>query len=130
MTRKVVQNTRISFSHVRGGVGHETTPEEVVQVYGICICTLRLPVISIMIIGVMRFSYTDRAVLDGRFRHLFQAVFMRMTYPSRYVYFRWSRVHTAVETAVTAPVGRVTNMKIKLRISNNLHNTHEELTDA
>ena len=56
--------------------------------------------------GVMRFSYDDRAVLDGRFRHhLFQAVFMQTTYPSRYVYFRWSRVHTAVETAVTAPVG-------------------------
>ena len=80
--------------------------EEVVQVYGFCIRTLRLPVISVMIIGVMRFSYNDRAVLDGRFRHhLFQAVFMRTTYPSRYVYFRWSRVHTAVETAVTAPVG-------------------------
>ena len=76
------------------------------QVYGFCIRTLRLPVISVMIIGVMRFSYNDRAVLDSRFRHhLFQAVFMRTTYPSRYVYFRWSRVHTAVETAVTAPVG-------------------------
>ena len=79
--------------------------EEVVQVYGFCIRTLRLPVISVMIIGVMRFSYTDRAVLDGRFRHdLFQAVFVQTIYPSRYVYFRWSRVHTAVETAVTAPV--------------------------
>ena len=33
------------------------------------------------------------------------AMFMRTTYPSRYVYFRWSRVHTAVKTAVTAPVG-------------------------
>ena len=81
-------------------------PEEVVQVYGFCIRTLRLPVISVMIIGVMRLSYNERAVPDGRFRHhLFQAVFMRTTYPSRYVYFRWSRVHTAVETAVTAPVG-------------------------
>ena len=79
--------------------------EEVVQVYGFCIRTLRLPVISVMIIGVMRLSYSERAVPDGRFRHhLFQAVFMRTTYPSRYVYFRWSRVHTAVETAVTAPV--------------------------
>ena len=90
------------------GSGDETKPdpEEVVQVYGFCIRTLRLPVISVMIIGVMQFSYNDRAVLHGRFRHhLFQAVFMRTTYPSRYVYFRWSRVHTAVETAVTAPVG-------------------------
>ena len=26
MTRKVVQNTRPSFSHVRGGAGHETRP--------------------------------------------------------------------------------------------------------
>ena len=76
------------------------------QVYGFCIRTLHLPVISVMIIGVMRLLYNERAVSDGRFRHhLFQAVFMRMTYPSRYVYFRWSRVHTAVETAVTAPVG-------------------------
>ena len=61
-----------------------------------------------MIIGVMQYWYTDRAVLDSRFchtMHLFQAVFMRMTYPSRYMYFRWSKVHTAVETAVTAPVG-------------------------
>ena len=42
----------------------------------------------------------ERAVLEGRLRHhLFQVVFVRTTYPSRYVYFRWSRVHTAVETA-------------------------------
>ena len=76
------------------------------QVYGFCILTLRLPVISVMIIGVMRLSYNERAVPDGRFRHhLFQAVFMRTTYPSRCVYFGWSRVHTAVESTVTAPVG-------------------------
>ena len=37
-------------------------------------------------------------------RHLFQAVFVRTSYPSRCVYFRWSRVHKAVETAVTATV--------------------------
>ena len=79
--------------------------EEVVQVYGICIRTLHLPVISVMIIGVMRLSYNERAVSDSRFRHhLFQAVFVRTSYPSRYVYFRWSRVHKAVETAVTATV--------------------------
>ena len=48
--------------------------EEVVQVYGFCIRTLRLPVISVMIIGVMRLSYNERAVPDGRFRHhLFQS---------------------------------------------------------
>ena len=76
------------------------------QVYGFCIRTLRFRVISVMIIGVMRLSYNERAIPDGRFRHhLFQAVFMRTTYPSRYVYFRWSRVHIAVETAVTAPIG-------------------------
>ena len=34
--------------------------------------------------------------------HLFQAVFVRMTYPSQYVYLRWSRVNTAIKTAVTA----------------------------
>ena len=57
------------------------------KVYGFCIRTLRLPVISVMIIGVMRLSYSERAVPDGRFRrHLFQAVFMRTTYPSRCVY--------------------------------------------
>ena len=80
--------------------------EEVVQVYGFYIRTLRLLVISVMIIGVMRLSYNERAVSDGRIRHhLFQPVFMQTTYPSRYVYFRWSRVHTAVETAVTASIG-------------------------
>ena len=37
-----------------------------------------------MIIGVMRLSYNERAVSDGRFRHhLFQAVFVRTTYPSK-----------------------------------------------
>ena len=36
--------------------------EEVVQVYGFCIRTLRLPVISVMIIGIMRLSYNERAV--------------------------------------------------------------------
>ena len=91
--------------------------EEVVQVYGFCIRTLRLPVISVMIIGVMRLSYNERAVPDGRFRHhLFQAVFMRTTYPSRYVYFRWSRVHTAVETAVTAPVGMWERCKSQVQL--------------
>ena len=79
--------------------------EEVVQVYGICIRTLHLPVISVMIIGVMRLSYNERTVSEGRFRHhQFQAVFVRTSYPSRYMYFRWSRVHKAVETAVTATV--------------------------
>ena len=84
---------------------YSSSPEEVVQVYGICIRTLHLPVISVMIIGVMRLSYNERAVSEGRFRHhLFQAVFVRTSYPSRYMYCRWSRVHKAVETAVTATV--------------------------
>ena len=87
------------------GLSNRFFPEEVVQVYGICIRTLHLPVISVMIIGVMRLSYNERAVSEGRFRHhLFQAVFVRTSYPSRYMYFRWSRVHKAVETAVTATV--------------------------
>ena len=82
--------------YIRGGM----------QVYGFCIRTLRLPVISVMINGVTRLSYNERAVPDGRFRHhLFQAVFMRTTYPSMCEYFGWSRLHTAVESAVTAPVG-------------------------
>ena len=76
------------------------------QVYGFCIRMLRLPVISIMINGVMRLLYNERAVPDGRFwHHLFQALFMRTTYPSRCVYFGWSRLHTAVESAVTTPIG-------------------------
>ena len=76
--------------------------EEVVQVYEIL---LHLPVISVLVIGVMRLFYNKRAVLEGRFRHrLFQAVFVRMTYHLRYVYFRWSRVHTVIDTAVTATV--------------------------
>ena len=37
-------------------------PEEVVQVYGFCIRTLHLPVISVMIIRVMRLLYNERAV--------------------------------------------------------------------
>ena len=37
--------------------------EEVVQVYGFCIRTLRFPVISVMIIGIMRLSYNERAVI-------------------------------------------------------------------
>ena len=63
--------------------------------------------VSLVIIGVMRLSYNERAasrraVPDGRFQHhLFQAVFMRTTYSP----FGWSRVYTAVESAVIAPVG-------------------------
>ena len=38
---------------------------EVVQVYGICICTLHLPVISVMIIGFMRLLHNERAVSEG-----------------------------------------------------------------
>ena len=81
--------------------------EDVVQAYGICIRTLHLPVISVIIIGVMRLSQNEIAVSEDRFRHhLFQAaaVFARTTYPSRYVYSRWSKFHTAVETAFTATV--------------------------
>ena len=33
--------------------------EEVVQVYGLCICTLHLSVISVKTIGVMRLSYNE-----------------------------------------------------------------------
>ena len=57
------------------GLGFQA--EEVVQVYGFCIRTLRLAVISVMMIEVMWLSYNERAVPDGRFRHhLFQVVFM------------------------------------------------------
>ena len=64
------------------------------QVYGICIRTLHLPVISVMIIGVMRLSYNERAVSEGGFRHhLFRAVFVRTSYPSRYVWVQEIRSH-------------------------------------
>ena len=54
---------------------------------------------------------------DGRFRHhLFRGLFMQTTYPSRYVYFRWSRVHTAVETAVTAPAGVWERCKSRVKL--------------
>ena len=61
--------------------------------------------------------YNERAVPDGKFRHhLFQALFMRTTYPSRDVYIRWSRVYTAVETAVTAPVGMCERCKSRVQL--------------
>ena len=92
---------------VRGLVARALAPEEVVQLYGFCIRTLRLPVISVMIIGVMRLSYNERAVPGGRFRHhLFQAVFMRTTYPSRCVYFGWSRVHTSLVPRPHPKIGK------------------------
>ena len=54
---------------------------------------------------VASIATNERAVLEGRFwHHLFQTVFLRTTYLSRCVYFRWSIVTTAVETAVTATV--------------------------
>ena len=58
--------------------------------------------------GVMRFLCNETAMSDGfesRFWHrLFQDVFMRATYPLRYVYLRWSRVYLAIKTVETAPV--------------------------
>ena len=54
---------------------------------------------------VLRHSLPDgkNAQMFYRFwHHLFQAVFVWMTYPSQYVYLRWSRVNTAIKTAVTA----------------------------
>ena len=44
---------------------NSTLVEEVVEVYGFCICTLHLLVISAMIIGVMRPLYNERAMSDG-----------------------------------------------------------------
>ena len=67
--------------------------EEVAQVYTYFIHMLHLPVISIMIIGVRQLSYNERAMSDGRFGTICSKLFGRITYPSRYVYFRWSRVH-------------------------------------
>ena len=79
---------------------HDTM--KVVQVYGFCICTLHFPMKSVIIIGVMRLSYSERAVsADGTVGHYLLA-FVRTNNPSRYVYSRQSRVYTAVDTAVTA----------------------------
>ena len=56
---------------------------------------------SVIIIGVMRLSYNERAVsADGTVA--LSAAFVRTNNPSRYVYSRQSRVYTAVDTAVTA----------------------------
>jgi len=61
-------------------------------------------------IGVMRFPCDEIAMLDGFekqvkiWHRLFQKLFMRTTYPWRYVYFWWSRVCTALETVGCAPV--------------------------
>ena len=80
-----------------GNTGNEEINEEMrgMQLAGI-------PVIPVIIIGVMRISYNERAVSEGRFRHhLFQAVFVQMSYPSRYMYSGGKRVHTAVKNADT-----------------------------
>ena len=58
-------------------------PEEVVQVYRICIRTLHLLVISVMIIGVMRLSHNERAVSEGRFRH----VWRKIEPPTQWLFF-------------------------------------------
>ena len=121
-TRCTTPSVRVSLCNTSAHALYHTLceccrSEEVVQVYGICIRTLHLPVISVMILGVMRLSYNERAVSEGRFRHhLFQAVFVRTSYPSRYVYFRWSRVHKAVETAVTATVVMLERCKSRVQL--------------
>ena len=76
------------------------------QVYGFCIRTLRLPVISVMIIGVMRLSYNERAVPDGDFGTICSKLCScERPILQDNVFFWWSRVYTAVESDVTAPVG-------------------------
>ena len=45
--------------------------------------------------------------------HLLQVVFVQMTYLSSCVYFRWSRVNTAVDTAVTGTVVTWDHCKIQ-----------------
>ena len=55
------------MTHVQVDCFSATKSEEVVQVYRFCIHTLCLPVISIMIIGVMRLSY-ERAVPAVNYR--------------------------------------------------------------
>ena len=73
----VCDTLKVVTVFVVSGLQLYPTPEDVEQAYRYCIRTLRLPVIPVMIIGVMRFSYNDRAVLNGIFRHhLFLAVFM------------------------------------------------------
>ena len=55
-------------------------PEEVVQVYGFCVRTLHLMVISVVIIRVMWLLHNEKAVPDDRFwHHLFKAVFVTST---------------------------------------------------
>ena len=114
-----LQESKINNAY-RNQFNHETCTlhayvgfEEVVQVYGNCIRMLHLPVISVTIIGVLQLSQRKSRVRGQIFRHhLFRAVFVRATYPSRYVYFRWSRVHTAVETVVTVSSSFENSVKV------------------
>ena len=110
---RLIGNTVVAYPHAQAQIASSPDPTQksgrglvrgVVQVYGICIRALHLPVIAVMIIGVMRLPHNEDGVRSRIRHHLFQAVFERTTYPSRYVYFRWSRVHTAVETAGAAAV--------------------------
>ena len=66
---------------------------------------LPLPVVFVMNSELCDFRVTKQPYQRSRFWHrLFQDVFMRATYPLRYVYLRWSRVYLAIKTVETAPV--------------------------
>ena len=88
------------------GSGSESGLLEVVQVYGFCTHTLHLPVIFAMKMELCDCSaMKELSVSDGTFCYYqFQTVFVRTTHSSKYVYFRWSRVRTAVKTIVTTSV--------------------------
>ena len=79
-----------------------TRAEEVVHVYGICIRTY-LPVIS----GDIRYDNRNYATIvqrKSRVRGQISASSVPSCVCANDLYFRWSRVHKAIETAVTAAV--------------------------
>ena len=74
---------------------------------------VRIRPLPLLVVFVMNSELCDFRVTKqpcqtasrSRFWHrLFQDVFLRATYPLRYVYLRWSRVYLAIKTVETAPV--------------------------
>ena len=97
---KLIMHAEIHFTMKRVRYAHMLASEEVVQVYGICICMLHLLVISVTIIGVMRLSQWKSHV-----RRFFGTICSELCLCERpFLQDMWSRVHIVIETAVTATV--------------------------
>jgi len=66
---RLIGNTVVAYPHAQAQIASSPDPTQksgkglvrgVVQVYGICIRALHLPVIAVMIIGVMRLPHNER----------------------------------------------------------------------